>query len=128
MPTPRSATASPRPAKTTARPTATRAPASRRPMQTPRNGSRSRPEPAIASWAAARSRSRAMRSTAHTVIRVAEPMPARAGIGLRAQHHDDLLRDRPDIGWLEAHSENYFVDGGRSEEHTSELPSHSELV
>jgi uncharacterized protein (UPF0276 family) len=39
-------------------------------------------------------------------------MPARAGIGLRAQHHDDLLRDRPDIGWLEAHSENYFADGG----------------
>jgi uncharacterized protein (UPF0276 family) len=22
------------------------------------------------------------------------------------------LRDRPDIGWLEAHSENYFADGG----------------
>jgi hypothetical protein len=39
-------------------------------------------------------------------------MPARAGIGLRAQHHDDLLRERPDIGWLEAHSENYFADGG----------------
>lgn len=39
-------------------------------------------------------------------------MPVRAGIGLRAQHHDDLLRDRPDVGWLEAHSENYFADGG----------------
>lgn len=39
-------------------------------------------------------------------------MPARAGIGLRAQHHADLLRDQPDIGWLEAHSENYFADGG----------------
>ena len=53
-----------------------------------------------------------MRSTAHNVIRVAEPMPACAGIGLRAQHHDDLLRARPDIGWLEAHSENYFGPGG----------------
>ncbi len=40
------------------------------------------------------------------------PIPARAGIGLRARHHDDLLRERPDIGWLEAHSENYFADGG----------------
>lgn len=39
-------------------------------------------------------------------------MPARAGIGLRAQHHEDLLRHRPEIGWLEAHSENYFADGG----------------
>ena len=53
-----------------------------------------------------------MRSTAHNVIRTSEPMPARAGIGLRAQHHDDLLRARPDVGWLEAHSENYFADGG----------------
>ncbi len=40
------------------------------------------------------------------------PVPARAGIGLRARHHDDLLRERPAIGWLEAHSENYFADGG----------------
>jgi uncharacterized protein (UPF0276 family) len=53
-----------------------------------------------------------MRPTAHTVIRDAEPMPARAGIGLRAQHHDDLVREQPDFGWLEAHSENYFADGG----------------
>jgi uncharacterized protein (UPF0276 family) len=39
-------------------------------------------------------------------------IPARSGIGLRARHHDDLLRARPGIGWLEAHSENYFADGG----------------
>ena len=53
-----------------------------------------------------------MPTAAHDVIRSSGPMPARAGIGLRAQHHADLLRDRPDIGWLEAHSENYFADGG----------------
>jgi uncharacterized protein len=53
-----------------------------------------------------------MRAAAHLVNRSFGPMPARAGIGLRAQHHDDLLRDRPDVGWLEAHSENYFADGG----------------
>jgi uncharacterized protein (UPF0276 family) len=53
-----------------------------------------------------------MRPTAHTVIRDAEPMPARAGLGVRAQHHDDLVREQPDVGWLEAHSENYFADGG----------------
>lgn len=39
-------------------------------------------------------------------------MPARAGIGLRAQHHHALLEDRPGVAWLEAHSENYFADGG----------------
>jgi len=46
------------------------------------------------------------------VVPTQRPIPARSGIGLRARHHDDLLRDRPDIGWLEAHSENYFADGG----------------
>jgi hypothetical protein len=41
-----------------------------------------------------------------------KPMPARAGIGLRAQHHVDVLETLPDVGWLEVHSENYFADGG----------------
>jgi uncharacterized protein len=40
------------------------------------------------------------------------PMPAQAGIGLRAQHHLDVLNDAPKVGWLEAHSENYFAQGG----------------
>src|SRR4051794_21012263 len=43
---------------------------------------------------------------------VAADLPLRAGIGLRAQHHSDLLRNRPAIGWIEAHSENYFASGG----------------
>jgi hypothetical protein len=38
--------------------------------------------------------------------------PARAGIGLRTPHYRELLDTRPDIGWLEVHSENYF-GGGR---------------
>jgi uncharacterized protein (UPF0276 family) len=44
--------------------------------------------------------------------RAGSQIPARAGIGLRARHHEDLLRRQPPIGWLEAHSENYFADGG----------------
>jgi hypothetical protein len=40
------------------------------------------------------------------------PIPARAGIGLRAQHHAAILSDRPAVGWIEAHTENYFHDGG----------------
>jgi len=39
-------------------------------------------------------------------------IPATAGIGLRAVHQSQILRDRPPIGWLEVHSENYFADGG----------------
>jgi uncharacterized protein (UPF0276 family) len=35
-----------------------------------------------------------------------------AGIGLRTPHYHDLLERRPSIGWLEAHSENYFGEGG----------------
>jgi uncharacterized protein (UPF0276 family) len=43
---------------------------------------------------------------------VRESMPASAGIGLRAQHHLDVLAGAPRVGWFEAHSENYFADGG----------------
>ena len=38
-------------------------------------------------------------------------IPPRAGIGLRAEHFEAVLEQRPDIGWLEAHSENYFGIG-----------------
>lgn len=40
-------------------------------------------------------------------------IPAAAGIGLRSVHYRDLLEGQPAIGWLEAHSENYFGDGGQ---------------
>ena len=40
------------------------------------------------------------------------PVPARAGIGLRSVHHDALLAQRPAVGFIEAHTENYFHEGG----------------
>jgi uncharacterized protein (UPF0276 family) len=40
------------------------------------------------------------------------PIPATAGIGLRSVHHAQVPVDRPAIGWLEAHTENHFHDGG----------------
>jgi uncharacterized protein (UPF0276 family) len=43
---------------------------------------------------------------------VASPLPSVAGIGLRTPHIAQVRRDRPAVGWLEVHSENYFVDGG----------------
>lgn len=39
------------------------------------------------------------------------PVPARAGIGLRSVHHEAIAA-QPPVGWLEAHTENYFHDGG----------------
>ncbi len=42
----------------------------------------------------------------------ANRVPACAGIGLRAAHYREIDRDRPALGWLEAHAENYFGAGG----------------
>ncbi len=40
----------------------------------------------------------------------------RAGIGLRAIHHDEVVARSPGVGWFEAHSENYFARGGSPRE------------
>jgi uncharacterized protein (UPF0276 family) len=40
------------------------------------------------------------------------PIPARAGIGLRSAHQDELVARHPGVAWLEVHTENYFHDGG----------------
>jgi uncharacterized protein (UPF0276 family) len=41
-----------------------------------------------------------------------DPVPARAGVGLKPHHYRDILDGRPDIGWLEVHAENYMSAGG----------------
>lgn len=43
----------------------------------------------------------------------AGPIPARAGIGLRAPHYRELVDRKPEIGWVEVHSENFFGAGGQ---------------
>ena len=40
------------------------------------------------------------------------PVPALAGIGLRSPHHRAFLDDRPAVGFVEVHSENYMGAGG----------------
>lgn len=35
----------------------------------------------------------------------------RAGIGLRAPHHEAVITDRPAVGWFEIHPENYLGGG-----------------
>lgn len=42
-----------------------------------------------------------------------QPLPSRAGIGLRAGHCAEFLATRPNVGFIEAHSENFFGRGGR---------------
>lgn len=41
-----------------------------------------------------------------------DPIPARAGVGLKADHYKTILETAPDIGWFEVHPENYMGDGG----------------
>jgi uncharacterized protein (UPF0276 family) len=39
-------------------------------------------------------------------------LPKRAGISLKPEHYDQILGERPDIGWFEVHPENYMGAGG----------------
>lgn len=48
-------------------------------------------------------------------------IPAQAGIGLRSRHYRDIIEQRPGIGWLEAHSENYFGKGGAHLRHLHKM-------
>lgn len=41
-------------------------------------------------------------------------MHSSIGIGLRAPHYQVMLAERPDVGWLEVHSENYFEPHSRA--------------
>lgn len=38
-------------------------------------------------------------------------IPAKAGIGLRFQHHQAVLQARPELPWMEVHTENYMGEG-----------------
>ncbi len=44
--------------------------------------------------------------------RIAAEIPDGAGIGLKPAHAPTILRERPKLGWLEVHAENYMVPGG----------------
>lgn len=46
------------------------------------------------------------------------------GIGLRAPHYADLLERRPQVAWLEVHSENYFGEGGQSLYYLEKISAH----
>ena len=39
-------------------------------------------------------------------------IPARAGVGLKAQHYETIIATRPDMGFFEVHAENYMGAGG----------------
>jgi len=54
----------------------------------------------------------ALTRQAQPAVFAPDPIPARAGVGLKAEHYADILETRPDIGWFEVHPENYMGAGG----------------
>ncbi|MGB3278237.1 MAG: DUF692 domain-containing protein [Pseudorhodobacter sp.] len=44
---------------------------------------------------------------------LAKGLPARPGVGYKAQHFNDILENPEPVEWLEIHAENYMGDGGR---------------
>jgi uncharacterized protein (UPF0276 family) len=54
-------------------------------------------------------------------------IPAQAGVGLRAPYYRDFLEERPAVGWLEVHPENYFVSGGKPLYFLERIRSHYPL-
>lgn len=40
---------------------------------------------------------------------------SQAGIGLRAPHYTDILKQKPKLGFVEIHSENFFAKGGKTQ-------------
>src|SRR5215471_2386120 len=51
------------------------------------------------------------RSMVPATARDNRPVPARAGIGLRFQHHRAVLEAAPDVAFMEVHTENYMGGG-----------------
>jgi len=51
-------------------------------------------------------------ASAHTAS-VAKPAFLGFGLGLRAQHYDEILNGNPQIDWFEVISENYMIPGGQ---------------
>jgi uncharacterized protein (UPF0276 family) len=51
----------------------------------------------------------------------------RAGIGLKPQHYDEILRERPDLGFFEVHAENYMGAGGPPHHYLKRIRDHYPL-
>ena len=53
------------------------------------------------------------RSPADRRMATAKPPFLGFGLGLRAQHHVEILNGNPPIDWFEVISENYMIPGGQ---------------
>lgn len=50
------------------------------------------------------------------------------GLGLRKEHYEAVLNDRPAVDWFEIISENYMVDGGKPLHYLDRIREHYPMV
>lgn len=65
-----------------------------------------------------------LHQTAHAAGR---GIPARAGVGLKADHYRTILETRPDMGFFEVHAENYMGAGGPPHRYLTAIREHYPL-
>ena len=56
------------------------------------------------------------------------PRIQHCGIGLRAQHIDQILAEQPTIPWLEVLTDNYLLEGGVQQDYLLEVAEHYPLT
>ena len=62
--------------------------------------------------------------TAHAAV---QGFPARAGVGLKADHYRVIIDTRPDVGFFEVHAENYMGAGGPPHRYLTAIREHYPL-
>jgi uncharacterized protein (UPF0276 family) len=50
------------------------------------------------------------------------------GLGLRKEHYETVLAERPEVDWFEVISENYMVDGGKPLDYLTRIREHYPMV
>jgi len=50
------------------------------------------------------------------------------GLGLRKEHYETVLAERPDVDWFEVISENYMVEGGKPLDYLTRIREHYPMV
>ena len=50
------------------------------------------------------------------------------GLGLRKEHYETVLTERPNVDWFEIISENYMVDGGKPLDYLTRIREHYPMV
>lgn len=50
------------------------------------------------------------------------------GLGLRKEHYETVLNERPNVDWFEIVSENYMVDGGKPIDYLTRIREHYPMV